>query len=64
MRALSQRLHRPVLVLAETVENKIQKLVLGDTSRLENLALLGLGCLRSVFLRAKVSISMQESIAP
>jgi hypothetical protein len=38
------------LILAETLENKIQKLVFWDTGGLENLALLWLGCSCSIFL--------------
>jgi hypothetical protein len=47
---LSQSLHGPILILPETLENKIQKLVLRNTGGLENLALLWLGCRCSVFL--------------
>jgi hypothetical protein len=50
LKLLSQSFHRPILILAETLENKIQKLVLWDTGSLEDLALLWLGCSSSVFL--------------
>lgn len=52
---LSQSLHRPILILTEAVEDKIQKLVLGNTGCLEHFALLGLDGLGSVFLVRSVN---------
>jgi hypothetical protein len=48
---LPERLHRPVLELLEALENKIQKLILGNTGSLEDLALLGLVLLSSLLLK-------------
>lgn len=48
--SLSQGLHRPILILPEAIENEIQKLILRDTSRLEDFGLLGLENRGSIFL--------------
>lgn len=50
LQSLSESLNRPILELAETFENSVQKLVLWNTGSLEMFALLGLVDWSSAFL--------------
>lgn len=59
LQLLSQGLHRPILVLTETIENKIQQLILGDTRGLENFSPFRLGGGCCVFLHTGLVSRLQ-----